>query len=72
MRTGCVPETDSLDFDLAERPGIDTREIGDGIVVDIDGQSRPVGFDIDQASRHLDIRRLDLKRISFEVEPVSG
>ena len=72
MRIEYFPDTDSLYIDLAERPGADTREIGEGIVVDIDEQGHPVGIDIDQASKHLDLRKLNLKRIPFEVEQITG
>jgi uncharacterized protein YuzE len=72
MRIEYFPETDSLYIDLAERPGVDTREIGEGIVLDIDEHGHPVGIDIDQASRHLDLGRLDLKRIPFEIALVPG
>ena len=66
MRIEYIPDTDSLYIDLAERPGAYSREIGEGIVVDIDEQGNPVGIDIDQASKHLDLRKLNVKRIPFE------
>jgi uncharacterized protein YuzE len=72
MRIEYFPDTDSLYIDLAERPGADTREIGEGIVLDIDEQGHPVGIDIDQASKHLDLRKLNLNRIPFEVEQITG
>jgi len=72
MRIEYFPETDSLYIDLAERAGVDTREGGDGIVIDIDEDGHPVGIDIDQASKHLDLRTLDLRRIPFGVEKVAG
>ena len=50
MRIEYFPDTDSLYIDLAERPGTDSREIGEGIVLDIDDAGHPVGIDIDQAS----------------------
>ncbi len=49
------PETDSLFIELAERPGFDTREIEEGIVLDIDDQGHAVGIDIDQASKHISL-----------------
>jgi hypothetical protein len=61
MRIEDFPDTDSLYIDLAERAGVDAREVGDGIVIDID-----------QASKHLDLRTLDLRRIPFGVENVAG
>ena len=72
MRIEYFPETDNLYIDLAERAGVDAREIGDGIVIDIDADGHPVGIDIDQASKHLDLGTLDLRRIPFGAETVGG
>ena len=72
MRIEYFPATDSLHIDFAERAGVDTREVGDGIVIDVDADGRSVGIDIDQASKHLDLRTLDLRRIPFGVEKVAG
>ena len=72
MRIEYFPDTDSLYIDLAERPGVDTREVGDGIVIDIDEGGHPVGIDIDQASQYLDLQTLDLRRIPFVAEKVAG
>ena len=49
MKIEYFPETDSLYIELADRPGTDTREIEDGIVLEID-----------QASKHLGLRHLPL------------
>ena len=68
MKIEYFPETDSLYIDLADRPGTDTREIEEGIVLDVDENGHAVGLDIDQASKHLDLSKLNLKRIPFEVE----
>jgi uncharacterized protein YuzE len=72
MRIEYFPDTDSLYIDLAERAGVDTMEIGAGIVVDLDQDGHPVGIDIDQASQHLDLRTLDVRRIPFGAEKVAG
>jgi uncharacterized protein YuzE len=68
MRIEYFPETDSLYIDLADRTGADTREIEEGIVLDVDEHGRAVGLDIDQASKHLSLQTLNLKRLPFEVE----
>lgn len=72
MRIECFPDTDTLYVELAERPGADAREIGDGIVIDVDDEAHPVGIEIDQASQRLDLRTLDLRRIPFGAEKVTG
>jgi uncharacterized protein YuzE len=71
MKIEYFPETDSLYIDLAGRVASDAIELSEGIVLDIDEQGRPVGLDIDQASKHLDLRKLDLKRLPFDVEQVA-
>lgn len=72
MKIEYFPDTDSLYIDLSERESADTREISEGIVLDVDSQGRPVGIDIDQASKHLDLKHLDLKKIPFEVQQASA
>jgi uncharacterized protein YuzE len=68
MKIEYFPETDSLYIDLADRPGTDTREIEEGIVLDIDEHGHAVGLDIDQASKHLSLQKLSLTRLPFDVE----
>lgn len=52
-------ETDSLSIDLNERPGVDAREVTDGLVVDFDAQGQVVGIDIQHASEQLDLGTLE-------------
>jgi uncharacterized protein YuzE len=40
-------------------PGAETREVADGLVVDLDDQGEVVGFDIDFASKRFDLSRLE-------------
>ena len=72
MRIEYFADTDSLYIELVQRPGVDACEIGDGVVIDIDADGHPVGIDIDQASKHLDLRTLDLRHIPFRVEQIAG
>jgi len=73
MKIEYFPETDSLYIELADRPGADTREIEEGIVLDIDKNGKAVGLDIDQASKHLDLSKLDVDKVPFEMkQPTSG
>jgi uncharacterized protein YuzE len=72
VRIEYFPDTDSLYIGLAEREGVDAIEVGDGIVIDLDGDGHPVGIDIDQASMHLNLRTLDLRSIPFEAEQIAG
>jgi uncharacterized protein YuzE len=71
MKIEYFPETDSLYIDLADRVGTDSQEIAEGIVLDTDGEGHPVGIDIDQASKHISLGKLNLKGLPFEVEQVA-
>jgi len=53
------PETDSLYIELRPEPGSETREVASGLNVDLDEKGQVVGFDIDRASRHLDLTTLE-------------
>jgi uncharacterized protein YuzE len=57
------PDTDSLYIDLNARPGADAREVVDGLVVDFDAEGRPVGIDIQHASRDLDLSTLQTEAL---------
>jgi uncharacterized protein YuzE len=59
MKLHYYPETDSLYIELKSEPGAETREIADGLNVDLDADGTVVGFDIDHASRHLDLSTLE-------------
>lgn len=63
MKLSYDPDTDSLYIDLSERPGTDAQEIVDGMVVDFDAEGRPVGIDIQYASRDLDLSTLETKAL---------
>ena len=55
MKLHYYSETDSLYIELSSRPGVDTREIADGLVADLDAEGSIVGLDIDSASKKLDL-----------------
>lgn len=59
MRLHYYPETDSLYIELKAGPGSETREIANGLNVDLDEEGTVVGLDIDQASRKLDLSTLE-------------
>ncbi len=72
MRLHYYPETDSLYIDLAERPGVDSREVAPGVVLDFDAAGALVGIDIDQASRHFDLTRLETHSLPTTPAPARG
>lgn len=67
MRVHYYPETDSLYIDLAERPGVEVREVAPGVNLDLDGNGNLVGIDIDHASEVVNLERLVVEALP---EPV--
>ena len=59
MKLHYYPETDSLYIELKGTPGTETREVVEGLVVDLDANGDVVGFDIDHASGKLDLSRIE-------------
>ena len=59
MKLCYYPETDSLYIELNSAPGTQTREIVEGLNVDLDANGDVVGFDIDHASGKLDLSRIE-------------
>ena len=59
MKLHYYPETDSLYIELRDVPASETREVADGLNADLDEGGNVVGFDIDGASRRLDLATLE-------------
>jgi uncharacterized protein YuzE len=59
MRLRYDAASDSLYIGLNDGPGVDSHEIGDGLIVDLDARGNPVGIDIQRASRRLDLTTLE-------------
>jgi uncharacterized protein YuzE len=59
MKLHYYPETDSLYIELQSAPGTEAREIVAGLVADLDANGEVVGFDIDHASRKLDLSKVE-------------
>jgi uncharacterized protein YuzE len=47
MKLNYYPETDSLYIDLSERPGVESREISQGVVLDYNSRGNLAAIDID-------------------------
>jgi uncharacterized protein YuzE len=58
MKLHYNPETDSLYIELKAIPGVQTCEVALGLNVDLDEKGEAVGFDIDHASRKLDLSKI--------------
>jgi uncharacterized protein YuzE len=59
MKLHYYPDTDSLYIELSTAPGAETRQIVEGLVVDLDADGNVVGFDIDHASTKFDLSRIE-------------
>lgn len=59
MKLNYDRETDSLYIDLNSRPSVDSREIQDGVVIDVDAKGKIVGIDIQHASEVMDLATLE-------------
>jgi uncharacterized protein YuzE len=68
MKLHYYPETDSLYIELKSSPGTEAREIVEGLVVDFDAKGEVVGFDIDHASKKLDLSVIE----TVALPPVSA
>jgi uncharacterized protein YuzE len=68
MKLHYYPETDSLYIELNSAPGTQTREIVEGLNVDLDSNGNVVGFDIDHASGKLDLSSIE----TIALPPVSA
>ena len=65
MRLSYEPKTDSLYIHLTERPGIESDEVANGIVLDFAEDGALVGIDVQHASRQVDISRLLIDNMPF-------
>lgn len=63
MRLSYDRDTDSLYIHLNERPGADAVEVSEGVVLDLDAEGRPVGIDVQHASRVADLSRLLVEHV---------
>jgi uncharacterized protein YuzE len=67
MKLHYYPDTDSLYIELSSRPGVEAREIADGLIADLDAEGGVVGIDIDGASKKLDLTTLET--VALPVRP---
>lgn len=72
MKVNYHPDTDSLYIDLSEHPGVESREVSEGVVLDYDAAGNLVGIDIDNASTKVQLDRLVLSRLPAEIETIAG
>ncbi len=57
------PDTDMLYVKLAEGTSKESEEIAPGVVLDFDERNRVIGFEIEDASKSIDLTRLELRAL---------
>ena len=72
MKLNYYPETDSLYIDLSHRPGVESREISEGVVLDYDESGNVVGIDIDNASLKVELHELMVSKVPFTTQTITG
>ena len=66
MKFHYYSETDSLYIDLAASKSKESQEVADGVVLDFDKNGKLVGIDIDNASRIVDLSRLEAESLPVQ------
>jgi uncharacterized protein YuzE len=59
MKFNYYPDTDSLYIDLSEKKSVDSKEVARGVVVDFDETGAIVGIDIDNASKTVNLKKIE-------------
>ncbi len=72
MKINYYKATDSLYISLSSKPGADSMEVSEGIVLDYDANGNLVGIDIDNASNKVDLREVILGKIPSDIETVTA
>ena len=57
------PENDMLYIKLIEGVSTESEEIAPGVVLDFDEHNRVIGIEIEDASKFIDLSRLELKAL---------
>lgn len=55
------PDTDMLYIKLADGASTESEEIAPGVVLDFDERNRVIGVEIEDASKFIDLSRLELR-----------
>ena len=63
MKFNYYPETDSLYIELSDKPSADSQEVKPGIILDLDEEGNLVGLDMDQASKKINLSRLEIESL---------
>jgi len=59
MKFDYYADTDSLYIDLSDHPSVESEEVAPGVVLDFDAAGHVVGIDIEDASKLVDLSKLE-------------
>jgi len=57
------PDTDMLYIKLAEAVSTESQEVSPGVVIDFDAENHAVGIEIEDASKQIDLSRLEVSAL---------
>ena len=66
MKFHYYPETDSLYIELSEQTSSYSKEESPGVVLDFAESGQLIGIDIDQASQHISLSRLEISALPLQ------
>jgi len=72
MKLNYYEETDSLYIDLSSKDSVDSQEVSEGVVIDYDDEGNIVGIDIDNASKKLDLKEVNINRLPVHMQRISA
>ena len=72
MNLNYYKETDSLYIDLSSKTSVDSKTVSEGVVLDYDADGNLVGIDIDNASRKLDLKEININQLPVHMQRISA
>ena len=72
MKLNYYPETDSLYIDLSSKPGKESIEVSEGIVIDYDEDGHIAGIDVDNASHKIDLKEIILNKLPAQLQSITA
>jgi uncharacterized protein YuzE len=69
MKVHYYSDTDTLYLDLSDAESEDTIECTRDMVIDLDGDGKPVGIEIEHASEMVELSKISTKGLEIAVEP---
>ena len=67
MKLNYYPDTDTLYIALSDESSVEPDEIGENVVLDYDAEGHVVGIELEHASEHFDLTKLDVTSL-----PIAG